>query len=160
MVASDPQCVKQAALHSRDGFLAHLAATAHIAAAAASGGRLIEHAPRTCSAPSFLLDTVVGDDWLAVGDAASAFDPISSQGIQKALVDGRLAGKAIADYLRAGEGSLVGYQSSIASRFEQYRRGRRYFYDLEKRWPTSRFWTKRRSSTAAHEGRKEVLMQV
>jgi flavin-dependent dehydrogenase len=147
VVASDPQFVKQAALHSRDGLLAHMAATKHVAAAT-SGGRLIEDMQVTCNAPSFLLDTVVGDGWLAVGDAASAFDPISSQGIHKAMSDGRLAGKAAAGYLRAGENQLAGYQSSVTSRFEQYRRGRHYFYDLEKRWPESPFWTKRRSATA------------
>jgi flavin-dependent dehydrogenase len=144
VVASDPQFVKQAALHTRHGLIAHLAATNHVAAAT-SGGRLIEHAQVTCTAPSFLLDTVVGDGWLAVGDAASAFDPISSQGIHKAFSDGRLAGKAAADYLRGDENQLAGYQSSIASRFEHYRRGRSYFYDLEKRWPASPFWMKRRS---------------
>jgi flavin-dependent dehydrogenase len=147
VVASDPQFIKQAALHRPDGWRAHLAATRHLAAAL-SGGRLIEGTQMTCTAPSFLLDTVIGDGWLAVGDAASAFDPISSQGIHKAFADGRLAAKAAAGYLRTGARALAGYQSSVASRFAQYRDGRRYFYDLEKRWPASPFWMRRQSRAA------------
>jgi flavin-dependent dehydrogenase len=156
VAASDSRFIKQAALHSRDGFLAHLATTTHIAAAVGDG-RLIEEGQLTCAAPSFRLDPMVGDGWLAVGDAACAFDPISSQGIHKALADGRQAGRAIADYLCAGEGALRAYQSSIVARFEQYRRSRGYFYDLEKRWPASPFWKKRGSTTVA-DGRKGNIL--
>jgi flavin-dependent dehydrogenase len=159
VAASDPRLIKQTALHSRDGFLAHLAATTHIAAGM-SGGRLIEEALLTCSAPSFLLDPVVGDGWLAVGDAACAFDPISSQGIHKALADGRRAGKAIADHLRGREGALPEYQSSIAARFAQYRRSRAYFYELEKRWPASPFWKKRGPTTVARDREENTLMHA
>ena len=147
VVASDPQFIKQAALHRPDNLLAHLAATRHLAGAI-EGGRLIEGTQATCTAPSFLLDAVAGDGWLAVGDAASAFDPISSQGIHKAFADGRLAGKAAAGYLRAGASELAGYQSSVTSRFARYRDGRRYFYEMEKRWPQSPFWLRRQSSAA------------
>jgi flavin-dependent dehydrogenase len=147
VVASDPQFIKQAALHRPDGWLAHLAATRHLAGAI-DGGRLIEGTQATCTAPSFLLDTVAGDGWLGVGDAACAFDPIASQGIHKAFADGRLAAKAAAGYLRGGENQLVEYQSCVATRFQQYRDGCRYFYDMEKRWPASPFWMKRQSSAA------------
>ena len=147
VVASDPQFIKQAALHGRDGWLAHLARTNHIAGAT-RGARFIEATQVTCTAPSFLLDTVVGDRWLAVGDAASTFDPISSQGIHKALADGRLAAQAAAACLHAGEDRLLGYQSAISSRFQQYCLSRSYFYGLEERWPASPFWLKRRSRAA------------
>ena len=37
--------------------------------------------------------------WLAVGDAAIAFDPLTSQGIAKALDHGKRAAASIAAYL-------------------------------------------------------------
>jgi flavin-dependent dehydrogenase len=147
VAASDPQIVKQAALHRSDCWFEGLTATNHIWGAV-GGARLIADTQLTCAAPSFLLDKIAGDSWLAVGDAASPFDPISSQGIYKALSDGLHAGEAIADHLRGNDRKLARYQSSVISRFEQYRRTRQYFYDLEQRWPATSFWMRRRSTTA------------
>jgi flavin-dependent dehydrogenase len=144
VVASDPQIVKRTALHSRDPWLAHLAATSHVAGAA-NGARLIADTLVTCTAPSFVLDHAIGDGWLAVGDAASSFDPISSQGIHKALSDGARAGKTIADHLRGDDSQLTQYQASVTSRLQSYLHSRSYFYGLEQRWPASPFWTARRS---------------
>ncbi len=146
VVASDPPIVKRIGLHSRDGWLERLAATNHIAVATC-GSRLIADTQLTRTAPSFLLDKVVGDRWLAVGDAASSFDPISSQGIHKAVSNGDRAGKAIAAHLRGNDRQLVGYDSSVTLRFQDYSRIRQYFYGLEKRWPASSFWMKRQAQT-------------
>jgi flavin-dependent dehydrogenase len=141
-VASDPQIIKRIGLQSRDGWLERLGATNHIAGAT-GGCRMIADTQLTRAAPSFILDKVGGDRWLAVGDAASCFDPISSQGIHKALSDGGRAGKAIAAYFRGDGRRLVEYESAISSRFQEYVRIRQYFYGLEKRWPASSFWMKR-----------------
>jgi flavin-dependent dehydrogenase len=102
----------------------------------------------TCAAPSFFLDEVGGQGWLAVGDAASAYDPISSQGIYKALADGARAGEAIAASLGGSNIGLDEYRLSIASRFQQYLANRNFFYGLEQRWPKSDFWTRRQARTA------------
>jgi flavin-dependent dehydrogenase len=155
-VASDPELVKQKGLGRRDDWLGHLAATTHIAAALA-GCRFVEDSLTTCAAPTFLLDTVAGNGWLAVGDAASAYDPISSQGIYKALSDGARAGEAIAARLRGADARLAGYQSSVAARFQQYLKSRNYFYGLEQRWPDSVFWTRRQARTLPKVGREAVM---
>ncbi len=42
-------------------------------------------APTVVAATSSRLDRITGRDWLAVGDAAMAFDPLSSQGLSTAL---------------------------------------------------------------------------
>jgi 2-polyprenyl-6-methoxyphenol hydroxylase-like FAD-dependent oxidoreductase len=96
------------------------------------------------SAPSFVLDRVCGPNWLAVGDAASAYDPIASQGIHKALLDGLQAADAIADDLAGVGAALDEYQASVFARFNDYLETRDYFYDLESRWPSSPFWRNRR----------------
>ena len=146
-MASDPQIIKQSGLQRRDRWLDHLAATNHLAREV-SGCRLLADRRITCAAPSFLSDAVVGNGWLAVGDAASSFDPISSQGIHKALADGVLAGEAIATFLRGNDDDLDEYRSSVASRFQHYLDQRNYFYGLEQRWPASAFWMRRRSKPA------------
>ena len=51
---------------------------------------------RVVAADSSCLEVVEGDGWCAVGDAAAAYDPLSSQGITTALASGAWAGQAIA----------------------------------------------------------------
>ncbi len=98
-VASDPEIIKQAALNRKDNWLARLKETNYISSKLA-GCPFIEDSLLVCSAPSFLLDKAAGNGWLAVGDAASTYDPISSQGIYKALSDGLQAANVIAVCLR------------------------------------------------------------
>jgi len=152
-VASDAAIIKQAALHRREGWLSQLAQTQHVSAALAGalpiGGGLL-----TCAAPSFRLDAAAGENWIAVGDAACAFDPISSQGIYKALNDGLEAASAIADCLAGKREALDGYGAAMAERFETYLENRNYFYRLEDRWPASAFWSRRRARTTY--GRAEL----
>ena len=141
-VASEPAIIKQTTLNRSDNWLAHLKKTNHISRELV-GCHLIEDSLLICAAPSFLLNHTAGNGWLAVGDAASTYDPISSQGIYKALSDSLQAAKVIAAYLSGDTQSLSEYQSSITTRFDNYLQNRNYFYQLEKRWSTSRFWKRR-----------------
>lgn len=96
------------------------------------------------SAESRRLDTVAGDDWLAVGDAASRFDPLSSQGILKALRSGTFAAYAIGDLLtRHDDRGLHRYRTFIAQEFAAYTTTRTRFYAEEQRWRQSPFWKRR-----------------
>jgi flavin-dependent dehydrogenase len=143
-IASDPETIKQNELRTRDGFLRRLEETSHISTQL-NACRLIEGSSSICAAPSFFLDKVAVSDWLAVGDAASAYDPISSQGIHKALSDGIQAAEAIVARLGGSETRLGDYQTSVAARFRQYLGQRNFFYDREQRWPESPFWMRRRA---------------
>lgn len=84
-----------------------------------------------------------GDSWLAVGDAAIAFDPLSSQGISKGMQHGSLAAKHIKAYLSGEKEALENYQAMIDDEFSNYERTRLSYYLLEKRWPHSKFWQRR-----------------
>jgi flavin-dependent dehydrogenase len=145
-VASDPETVKHDGLHRRDTWLARLRQTRHLAEHFESC-RFVEDKPLVWPAPSFLLDRVAGQCWLAVGDAAAAYDPISSQGIYKALSDGLLAAPVIAARLGGRKDELGDYQASVASRFDDYLENRNFFYGLERRWPASSFWCRRQERT-------------
>jgi flavin-dependent dehydrogenase len=95
---------------------------------------------------SFHLDPPCGDDWLAVGDAAGAYDPLTSQGIYKALAGGLQAGDAIARRLAGETGDFSAYGESLSRSWQEYRRLRSYLYALEGRWPDQPFWQARRAA--------------
>ncbi len=87
---------------------------------------------------------------LAVGDAASCFDPVSSQGITKALRSGVFASYAIADWLCRGDArGLERYRAFTAREFGAYLKALRKHYALEPRWPDSPFWRRRRAGLAS-----------
>jgi len=154
-IASDPEIIKHDALHRKDVWLTRLRETRHL------WGELAGCAPTPESlmvrtALSFRLDHACGPGWLAVGDAASSYDPIASQGIYKALLDGLEAAEAIAAWLGGEAGALDAlddYDAAIAERFEDYLANRNYFYARERRWPAAPFWARRRSRATATSSR-------
>jgi flavin-dependent dehydrogenase len=131
-------------------------AWSHAAASLPLLGPLLRHANRASgpvtarSAESRRLDVVAGDDWLAAGDAASRFDPLSSQGILKALRSGTFAAYAIGDLLTRHDPTGINrYRAFIEQEFTSYLATRAKFYAEEQRWPESEFW-KRRLVPRAH----------
>jgi flavin-dependent dehydrogenase len=143
-VATSPALFKDARLNDKGQWFAHVGATKFVAPALGAC-RFVEGSLTVCLAPSFLLDEVAGDRWLAVGDAASSYDPISSQGIYKALADGIQAASVIAAWLGGRASELNSYRDHIRARFEAYVAMRSYFYGLERRWEDAPFWAERRS---------------
>ena len=146
LVATDSINNKKLTLHKINNWLSHLKATKYLSKLVAECS-FIEGSSMICTAPSFLLSQAVGNGWLAVGDAASAYDPISSQGIYKALLESLYAAKVIAAYLAGNTGQLNEYQSNLSKRYDEYLENRRYFYGIEKRWSDSSFWKRRQEIT-------------
>jgi flavin-dependent dehydrogenase len=108
--------------------------------------------PRVIAAHSSALTPAVGDGWLAAGDAALSFDPLSSQGLFHALYTGLSAAEA-ADRILSGDDSAYGdYAASLARIDEAYRRNLEAWYQLERRWPDQEFW-RRRARLAPHGAR-------
>ena len=143
-VAGDPEYIRREALHNQTAWLKRLGETRHLARHLAEC-RLIEGSLLSAPAPSFALDHATGPGWLAVGDAASAYDPISSQGIYKALANGLHAADAIAAALDGDRQAFERYDTAITAGFDDFLLNRNYFYDIEQRWPDSPFWTNRRA---------------
>lgn len=102
--------------------------------------------PAIHAASSGRLETVAGDGWLAVGDAASTFDPLSGLGMVKALRHGLWAAFAILDTL-AGSAARPNagerYRRHVIDEFEGYLETREHFYAGERRWPSAPFWRRR-----------------
>ena len=99
--------------------------------------------PVVYPASSQRLENPVGDNWLAAGDAASTFDPLSSQGIIKALRSGIRAGRAICRHLRGDRQALADYAQFVEREFSNYLAVRAGYYRLEQRWPDLPFWRQR-----------------
>jgi hypothetical protein len=93
-----------------------------------------------CSARAQAATQVHGDDWLAVGDAALAADPLSSQGISQALAMGIAAGEAISRHLAGDSRGLARYADSVAMLRRQFLVARRDTYRREQRFSDSPFW--------------------
>ncbi len=95
---------------------------------------------------SSCLDRMVGKDWLAVGDSACSYDPLSSFGIQKGLHMGKKAASAILGHLREKNMYDLGeYEVEVNKGFSNYLQERMEYYKIEKRWKDSIFWKRRLS---------------
>jgi flavin-dependent dehydrogenase len=99
---------------------------------------------RTTTADSRCTEHVVGKKWLAVGDAAMAWDPLSSQGISNALQSGLAAALAITEARSGRPGALAEYGAGVAQSFGEYKRQHALYYSQVRRWPHSPFWRRRR----------------
>ena len=104
-----------------------------------------EAAPLVCSARTQSLDRSIGPGWLAAGDAASAWDPLSGQGIAKALRHGVLAAYATWDALNGRAEGLRRYAALIEHEFASYLTTWHEYYAHERRWPDACFWQRRRA---------------
>jgi 2-polyprenyl-6-methoxyphenol hydroxylase-like FAD-dependent oxidoreductase len=138
---SDADIVHCDGLAGRERWFAHLRAAPATAARA-----LRAEAPdriTTWSARSHCLDPVRGPRWVAVGDAASSWDPLSSAGILKALRTGKLGAFALLDAIRGVEGGPEKYRRIISADYARYRQDRREVYRMERRWSRSPFWQRR-----------------
>jgi len=100
----------------------------------------------TFAANSSRLDPIIGHNWLAVGDSAAAYDPLSSQGVYKALESGLRAASAIGGHWAGQETALQDYAAAVRTDFDDYLRLRDRYYAKERRWPDSIFWRRRNSA--------------
>jgi len=86
---------------------------------------------------------LAGKCWLATGDAAIAFDPLSSHGITNAVYTAHRAVGAIALHLSdRDEKHFREYAESLSAIFATYLRTRYELYQREQRWPGAAFWTR------------------
>jgi len=95
---------------------------------------------------SSYLQEPCGNNWLAVGDAASSYDPIMSLGIYKSMLTGMEAGKMIAFKYSGAGYDPDSYKTFLRNDFRKYGESRNYFYALENRWPDSPFWKRRKTN--------------
>jgi flavin-dependent dehydrogenase len=94
------------------------------------------------------LERVTSAGWLAVGDAACSFDPLSSQGVTSALESGLAAARALDASFRGDRRALDDYADRVEAEFRDYLHSRADYYGRERRWPGSPFWRRRHNTPA------------
>lgn len=104
--------------------------------------------PHVFPANSSRLNRMANGNWLTIGDAAMAFDPLSGQGVLKALQSALHATEAIEQYFIGNRSAFQDYAVVVERDFGSYLSMRGAFYGREQRWPQSIFW-QRRTSTAS-----------
>jgi flavin-dependent dehydrogenase len=84
------------------------------------------------------------ENFLAIGDAAASFDPVSSMGIGFAITSACHAAAIVQAELSAPDPKRIeAYQQDIERNFENYHALRQRIYQQEQRWPLSTFWMRR-----------------
>jgi flavin-dependent dehydrogenase len=108
--------------------------------------------PQLTSAHSGRLEQFSGDGWLAIGDAAMSFDPLSGQGILKAMQLGIKAAEVVTGKSLESRASFDQWNEATWNQFAQSRSS---YYSMERRWPDPVFWA-RRGSSEAHRSNQEI----
>ncbi len=92
------------------------------------------------------LDCDSPDGFLAVGDAAMAYDPMSSWGIAKGLSDGHAGADSLARARGGDPCAVEEHRNRQRLEFERFRSRQLEFYRAESRWPASPFWRSRQGA--------------
>lgn len=136
-----------------EGFNELLNETTQIAPLLKAGLYQASGAIRGAPANSQRLQEFCGDAWMAVGDAAQAYDPLSSQGIDKALRTGSHAGHLIHyaltdevdNSLNADNQFIQQYSQQQQQLWDAYQSQRDYYYGIQTRWSDQPFWQRRQN---------------
>lgn len=96
--------------------------------------------PRFVDAGSSYLEQAHGPGWLAVGDAAMSYDPISAHGITLALRTGIDGANA---FLANRPEDIHSYQAHLTQAFNTYRQEWQRIYQSEQRMNHAPYWQRR-----------------
>lgn len=128
---------------------------AALAAAPLTSERLAVDSPRWRGRPSFVpadsgrLDHPCGAGWVAVGDAAISYDPLSAHGLTVALASGVDAGDALHRELAGDLAATDGYARRLRGAFEAYAAMRLRLYCSETRFTDQPYWARRQAPSRA-----------
>lgn len=157
-IFTDKSTIKQYQLKEITNFRTFLEKTKHSKHLLTQTSELVQMS--LAVANSSILDRVGSDHgWLAVGDAASAYDPLSAIGIAKALADGLNASDAISDWFNNKPKAIENYVQQVQTAFNQYLIQKYRHYTMEKRWPDGPFWKSRQEWASVHPERNLVRNQ-
>jgi flavin-dependent dehydrogenase len=131
---TDAQEIARRGLARADGWTAALARSERCRGLACGTP---DDAIHVAGCASHELAPCAGDDWIAVGDAALAVDPLSSGGVAFAL----RSAVAAADAVCGGDRSA--YVKLVAGEASEYRRVRSEIYGWEQRFADCVFWRAR-----------------
>ncbi|MCO7189562.1 FAD-dependent oxidoreductase [Pseudoalteromonas sp. XMcav2-N-2] len=95
---------------------------------------------KAINASSHIMGRLNGKNWLLAGDAAMAFDPLSSHGMTTAIYMAEKASQAILAALNGETTALHLYSKSMTEIYNSYLNELFGYYRREQRFPDSEFW--------------------
>lgn len=140
---TDADLPQAASAHNRENLLARLAGVPELCRQLDTVGFTAGPQSGFCAAHSAHLDSAAGNGWLAIGDAALAFDPLSSQGLFNSLYTGLAGAEAAQQFLQGTADALSGYNSQLANIQRAYLAHLEAWYGQETRWMDQPFWQRR-----------------
>jgi flavin-dependent dehydrogenase len=127
----------------RDAMLRHARSARHLSELLSSVNFTPDRRSGFTAAHGAHLSACAGDGWLATGDAALSFDPLSSQGLFNALYTGLAAAETAERYLSNAADILPDYERAIADIRHAYAERLAFWYGTETRWADRPFWRRR-----------------
>ncbi|MFF4834862.1 NAD(P)/FAD-dependent oxidoreductase [Streptomyces sp. NPDC001315] len=143
MAVTDADVAARYALHRPEVWWRQLTTTTHLRARLRLRTTRPSFALRIARASTSRACPAAGPGWAAVGDAATATDPIAARGITTALATGISAADAVRADADGTTLSLQRYAERVAAVHSEYLQARTVCYGIEQRWDTP-FWTRRR----------------
>ncbi|WP_341990943.1 glycine oxidase maturase GoxB [Azorhizobium sp. AG788] len=140
---SDPDLLPRGLARDRKTWRAMAAGTTYVSRWLESATFEIAAPPRLASAGTTWLASACGPGWAAAGDAACAFDPLSSHGMASALWTGERAATAAIAAHRGDDDALRAYGETIAAAVTDFLAQRSRIYGAERRWGHLPFWRRR-----------------
>jgi flavin-dependent dehydrogenase len=134
---TDAATVKHLRLQQSEHWMA-LLAVSPISAALLPPGAVLRAGVQSFAVPAYCLDRIAGQHWMAIGDAAACWDPVTSQGIIKAMANGLTAAKAYGEpdaFAAMGQ-----YEREVKVLYQRYLALHAQTYQMEQRWPHAAFW--------------------
>ncbi|ESP94556.1 lysine-epsilon-oxidase maturase LodB [Pseudoalteromonas luteoviolacea] len=141
---SDFEFISKMKINRSEQWQKHLTKSMHMSKRVA-GSRLVDDNLWVRPAGTHFSRFTHIEHYLPVGDAACAFDPISSMGLGFAMSSGCQAATIIGNSLTPEDflnRSRI-YQQDLENQFEQYLNLKQQFYGKEQRWHDAPFWLKR-----------------
>lgn len=139
---SDADIISKNKLHRLESWKANLSKTKHIKKVL-QGHQALSNKLWVRNAQTQISNIKNLDRFIAIGDAAVSFDPISSMGIGFSISSAFFAAKYIAQELNEGSQETDVFQKDLLQNFNQYQKIRTKYYKKEKRWASSAFWHRR-----------------
>jgi flavin-dependent dehydrogenase len=124
-------------------FLKEIYNTQHISKRIIPFYSMIEE-PKVVLSNTSILDKLVGKNWLSVGDAAVAHDPISSYGLMWSLRSSINAALTVTTDLNGDDSNtaLGKYEKKIKLEFSHFIDRLKNIYRRENRYPQSKYWNR------------------
>lgn len=94
----------------------------------------------TEAAKSSQMNQVQGEQWIAIGDAAASYDPLSSQGLWSGFQSASFGVQSLLAIV-----PQESYSKWNRMSFQSYLSNKKHYYGMEKRWRDSEFWVRRTS---------------